>query len=121
MEFEKEQVWQRLASNGEYTTYYAQADESERESFRAWLKSLLRSQAVLIEFVKANGETRVMRCTLSEQLGVQYADNNIVEGQVVAKPVRKVNTDACAVWDLNQSAWRSFRCDRVKKIEFEIG
>jgi len=25
------------------------------------------------------------------------------------------------VWDLNREAWRSFRWDRMKRIQFDIG
>lgn len=120
MEFEKEQVWRRLVSNGEYENYYCQANDSEREYFKTWLKSLLRSQAVLVEFTKVNGETRVMECTLSENLGAKYAVHSVTES-TEAKTPKKANNDACAVWDLKQNAWRSFRWDRVKRIEFKIG
>lgn len=120
MEFEKEQVWRRIANSGEHENYYCQTTDAERESFRTWLKSLLRSQSVLVEFTKANGETRVMECTLSEQLGAKYAVHTVAEGAKPKAP-KKANTDACAVWDLKQGAWRSFRWDRVKRIDFKIG
>lgn len=122
MEFEKEQAWRRLMNTGEYDTYYCHANNEERELFRTWAKSLLRSQAVLIEFVKANGDIRVMECTLSETLGAKYPTQLPVEAEVSKqKPPKKVNEDVCAVWDLKQGAWRSFRWDRVKRIDFKIG
>lgn len=122
MEFEKEQVWRRLADTGEYETYYCQASDEERKSFRTWVKNLLWSQVILIEFTKANGETRVMECTLSGNLGAKYPTQLPVEAEVSKqKPPKKVNEDVCAVWDLKQSAWRSFRWDRVKRIDFKIG
>jgi hypothetical protein len=118
MNFDKEQVWRSLKD--QIGNYYSQQSEPEREEFRKWVKGLLQSQAVVIEFVKADGDTRVMTCTLSEQLGAHHVTRAIVENQDTPKPVKKINTDACAVWDLNQSAWRSFRWDRVKKIEFTV-
>jgi hypothetical protein len=71
MDFEQEQTWRRLSSDGNYDTYYCNATDEERESFRIWVKSLLRSQSLLVEFVKTNGEIRVMNCTLSETLGAK--------------------------------------------------
>jgi vacuolar-type H+-ATPase catalytic subunit A/Vma1 len=118
MNFNKEQVWRTLKD--QVGNYYSQQSEPEREEFRKWVKDLLRSQAVVVEFVKADGDTRVMTCTLSEQLGAHYVTREIVENQETTKPAKKINTDACAVWDLNQSAWRSFRWDRVKRIEFTL-
>jgi predicted DNA-binding transcriptional regulator YafY len=50
-------------------------------------------------------------------LGARHVVRTVVDSEDTAKPARKLNTDACAVWDLNQSAWRSFRWDRMKKIE----
>ena len=118
MNFDKEQVWRTLKD--QVGNYYSQQSEPEREEFRKWVKDLLRSQAVVVEFVKADGDTRVMTCTLSEQLGAHHVTQAIVENQDTTKPAKKINTDACAVWDLNQSAWRSFRWDRVKRIEFTL-
>jgi predicted DNA-binding transcriptional regulator YafY len=34
---------------------------------------------------------------------------------------KKSNPNVCVVWDVNQAAWRSFRWDRVKKVQFDIG
>jgi hypothetical protein len=121
MEFEKEQVWQRLANSGEYKTYYFEANDDERAEFRRWVKSLLQDGPVTVEFEKVNGETRVMTCTLSEQHGAKYANKTVSESVATAdaKP-RKKNDDACAVWDTTAEAWRSFRWDRVRKLDFKI-
>jgi hypothetical protein len=128
MNFEKEQVWRRLASTGEYETYYTQAGEEERETFRQWIKSLLWEQKILVEFVKSDGSVRVMECTLNDAYGAKHPERNLVEGITggadsagVEKTPRRQNNDVCVAWDVKQGAWRSFRWDRVKKIEFKIG
>lgn len=106
--------WQNLLENSE--TYYSQADETERRVFREWIGGLLRDGEVTVDFIKANGEFRSMKCTLSEAHGAKYVMN-----EDSTKPKKKPNLDVCAVWDINQNAWRSFRWDRVKRIQFTLG
>lgn len=133
MQFEKKQSWQRLNEPGEYNTYYCQASEAEQEKFQLWLKQLLWTGPVLIEFVKTDGKTRVMECTLSNLYGAKHTsqldnDQSTKSNQNTSQPAadqskstqRKINTDACAVWDIEQGAWRSFRWDRLKRIDFKI-
>jgi hypothetical protein len=55
-----------------------------------------------------------MKCTLREDLGAKYS---VTESKNSKKP----NSDVCVVWDTNQQAWRSFRWDRVKRIQFDLG
>jgi hypothetical protein len=128
MNFEKEQVWRRLVGTSEYETYYCQASEDERESFRQWVKSLLWEQLVLIEFVKADGSVRTMECTLNDVYGAKYPEQDTVKELLhesipegVKKTPRRQNNDVCVVWDVKQAAWRSFRWDRLKRIDFKIG
>lgn len=127
MQFEQEQAWRRLADSVsdtvEYHTYYCTASEYERESFRIWVQQLMWTGVVLVEFVKTSGETRVMECTLSDLYGAQHPDRSetIIAEHTQPAPERKKNIDVCAVWDVKQSAWRSFRWDRLKRIDFKIG
>jgi hypothetical protein len=114
MNFEKTAMWQRL-SNGD-ANYYTWAAEPERTAFRAWLKGFLQSGEVIVEFEKADGSTRAMVCTLSETKGAKYV---LKEDADASK--KKPNDDVCVVWDCTQKAWRSFRWDRLKRIEFSIG
>jgi hypothetical protein len=121
MNFEQQSMWNRLANvDG---NYYTQADDLEKEHMRSFVKGVLRDGPMLIEFVKADGTVRAMNCTLSEAHGAQHkivesvdAVNNTAE-----KPAKKVNDHVCSVWDIDQAAWRSFRWDRLKRIEFKIG
>ena len=64
-------------------------------------------------FTKSDGTEREMRCTLREDL-IQSTEKKTERS-------KKENTDVMSVWDLEKSAWRSFRLDSVKSIGFEIG
>jgi hypothetical protein len=103
-------TWSEIS--GEPATYYVHASEEEREEMRQWVKGLLRERQATIEFTKATGETRVMNCTLSE---------SVIPAQVNKSTERRPNPDICVVWDTGKGEWRSFRWDRMKRIEFTIG
>jgi hypothetical protein len=117
--FEQQQTWNRL--NGQPGNYYSQSAEAERDEFRRFMKGILQDGAVLVEFVKADGSTRVMNCTLNESHGAKYTvnENKAVPVEQAHKP-SKVNNDVCKIWDIDQAVWRSFRWDRLKRIEFKI-
>jgi len=112
MSFERDQMWRSIS--GDPGNYYCTASESEREILRDWVKGLLQEREVIVDFVKADGEFRSMKCTLREDLGAKYT---VKENTTPKKP----NPDVCVVWDVNQAAWRSFRWDRIKRIQFDLG
>jgi hypothetical protein len=105
--------WKSLLNEAD--SYYASVTEPERALMRDWVKGLLQEREVTVDFVKADGEFRSMKCTLSEDLGAKYTKKNATEN------TRKPNLDTCVVWDLNRQAWRSFRWDRMKRIQFDLG
>ena len=107
---EQGQVWRTLTSDP--GNYYCQASDLERDIFKKWLRDVLKTQSVTVGFIKADGEFRSMKCTLSEQHGAKYVVNENQD-----RPAKKPNPEVCVVWDVNQNAWRSFRWDRIKKIE----
>ena len=120
LSFEQQQVWNRL--DGKPGNYYSQSAEPEREEFRRFIKSILQGNAVLVEFIKADGTTRVMNCTLSEDHGAKYSVTERQEVPVERAHVQRKSTqEVCKIWDIEQGAWRSFRWDRLKRIEFKIG
>ena len=80
---------------------------------RDWLRGLLRSEIVTVIFVKKDGSERIMKCTLSES---QIPTENQPKGTN-----RAHSDESLAVFDLEKSAWRSFRFDSVKNIEFTLG
>jgi WYL_2, Sm-like SH3 beta-barrel fold len=79
---------------------------------RDWLKSHLRMGPVKVTFTKKDGTERVMNCSLQE--GV------VVPHEKTTDRVKEDNLETLAVWDLDKSAWRSFRLDSIKSVEFTI-
>lgn len=70
----------------------------------------LKSGITVVEFNKVNGEYRKMQCTLNEQhLPAQV---HVEEATHKKKP----NPNVLAVFDIEQSAWRSFRWDNLKTV-----
>ena len=102
------------AISGQPANYYVRASESERKIWREWIRGVLKEREITVDFEKANGEFRSMKCTLREDLGAKYAVNE-------NKAPKKPNPDVCVVWDTTQQAWRSFRWDRIKRIQFDLG
>lgn len=80
---------------------------------RDWLKDLLRSEVVSITFEKSDGTERKLKCTLMES---KIPTKNTPKG---TQKVQNPNTQP--VFDVENSGWRSFRWDSVKKIEFTLG
>lgn len=72
------------------------------------LVSLLEKQTVRVTFTKADGSDRVMNCTLNKDVVVPYIK--------ATDSSKIVNNNVVAVWDVDKSAWRSFRIDSVKEI-----
>jgi hypothetical protein len=112
MNFEQSQIRRELTDDP--GNYYCSATEPERAIMRDWVKDLLKEREVTVDFEKATGELRSMKCTLNQDLGAKYT---VKENTTPKKP----NLDVCVVWDINQSAWRSFRWDRIKRIQVELG
>ncbi len=71
---------------------------------------LLRNEVVDIEFVKKDGTTRVMTCTLKEDSLPKQVDLE----EVVQK--KTPNPDVVAVFDVINQGWRSFRWDSLKRV-----
>ena len=104
-------VWSTIADQP--ANYYVSASDAEREIMRDWVTGLLREREITVTFNRADGAERVMRCTLQASMVPQIVREN-------SEP-RKYNPDVCAVWDVKQGAWRSFRWDRITRIEFDLG
>jgi hypothetical protein len=117
MDFDQAAMWRRLSNDP--GNYYTQVAEPERYQFRQFVENLLHQGTVTVEFVKSDGSTRAMICTLSENFGAKYNRNHEVTENVV-KPRRRPTQEVRTVWDCGAGAWRSFRWDRLKKVEFTI-
>ena len=73
MSNDQARMWQDL--QGQPGNYYLTASDSEKELFRDWVRNLLtEDREVTVDFTKANGDFRSMKCTLNESLGAKYAN-----------------------------------------------
>jgi len=77
------------------------------------LMETLRKEVVEVTFLKLNGDERKMPCTLiTSFLPLAKKDDAITQ-----KKVREVSDKVCAVWAVEAKGFRSFRYDRVTKVE----
>ena len=90
--------------------------EKDFKLFKKWLKGHLAFGPVKVTFTKKDGTERVMECTTALSLVPQEP---VVEG-MTPKREKKVNEEVQSVYDLENSAWKSFRWDSVKQITLEI-
>ena len=80
------------------------------------LKDLF-SEVLEVTFTKVNGETRVMRCTLRQDLLPQNTDIKHLDEE----HKKEQNLAVIAAWDLQANGWRSFRVDSVQYVQSMIG
>lgn len=88
---------------------------------REELRRDLACKTLSVTFIKKDGSERVMKCTLSpsllpEIIRVEKTDES---GAVIVK-TRKINEDIQNVYDLENSAWKSFRFDSITNVETVI-
>jgi hypothetical protein len=101
-------------------TQYQESDETNQAIIRDWVRRLLQTTEVEVEFVKSDGTLRVMRCTLNpEQFPV--VPTNVTTGPVDGivterKPRKQPDVHSIRVFDLEQQEWRSFRFDRLRRV-----
>ena len=77
------------------------------------LMEMLRKEVVEVTFLKLNGDERKMPCTLIKSfLPPAKKDDPLTQ-----KKVREVSDKVCAVWAVEAKGFRSFRYDRVTKVE----
>jgi hypothetical protein len=130
--WEKQEVF-RLLKN-QPGTMYQEADEESRAQLRSWVKQLLGNSIVTVQFVKADGTVRDMRCTLSgahippapprpvptEIEGSSTVNIDGLDTLTETKSRKEPDPVTQRVYDLDAGAWRSFRYDRLQKITAEI-
>lgn len=79
---------------------------------RAELSELLQATVASVKFTKTNGEERIMKCTLQEDV-IPSASK---EDPLSQKKIRNINEEVLPVWDIEKSGWRSFRVDSVIEV-----
>jgi len=77
------------------------------------LEKLLEQNVLVVDFLKLNGDKRVMTCTLREDIKPSATKKDPMS----QKAVRKVSDAVVSVWDVNAKGWRSFRYDRVNAVD----
>lgn len=81
---------------------------------RETLVEMLAANVYSVTFDKINGDERTMMCTLSPQhLPAATRDEPLSQTKI-----RNLEDRTVVVWDINAQGWRSFRYDRVKRVEF---
>lgn len=120
MTWEQQEVF-RILKNKPGTSYQ-EADDTNKMIIRDWVKSLLHVTEVTIEFLKADGTLREMRCTLDgDRIPAPPVKSQPVDGIVKESKQRKQPDEhSLRVWDLDKGEWRSFRFDRLQKVGAEI-
>lgn len=82
---------------------------------REELLELLSKEVCNVTFDKLSGDERVMKCTMiPSMLPAAQRDDKLSQTKI-----RNLEDKVFVVWaiDIEPSAWRSFRYDRVKKVE----
>ena len=84
---------------------------------REELVEMLGKEIVDVTFEKLSGDERKMKCTLiPSMLPPAQRDDKLSQTKI-----RNLEEKTLVVWaiDIEPSAWRSFRYDRVKKVEID--
>ena len=72
------------------------------------LINILKTGVLIVTFNKLDGDERVMTCT---------KNNEHIPEESRPKTDKIVKEGTITVWDLNAKGWRSFKYDRVTKVE----
>ena len=121
MTWEQQEVFRILKNKP--GTQYQEADDANRAIIRDWVRSLAQITEITVEFLKADGTVREMRCTLDYDRipAERHPGQTSVDGIVRESRQRKQpDPHTLKVFDLEKGEWRSFRMDRVQKIGAEI-
>lgn len=87
--------------------------QKEKTELRNWLIGVLKTTSpVTIVFEKKDGTERTLLCTLKEEIVIPY------EAKTDTK--KEKSEETLGVWDIEKSAWRSFRLDSIKQINFGL-
>ena len=77
------------------------------------LLKALKNHVCTVTFTKVNGDTRIMPCTLKEDVVPKPPAE--VASKSVAK--RHENQNVISVWCTDKREWRSFRVDNVVDLQ----
>ena len=77
------------------------------------LLEALKNHECTVTFTKVNGETRVMPCTLKENV-IPTPPAEVASKSTIK---RYENQNVVSVWCLDKKEWRSFRVDNVVDLQ----
>ena len=103
----KEQMMQNTVTDGT-ESLATRIAEMKGIPTEAELVEMLRSKTLTVTFLKLDGEQRVMTCTKSF---------DVIPESSRPKTEKESKPGTVNVWDTNAGAWRSFRYDRVQRVE----
>lgn len=87
--------------------------DKDWDKFKVWLKDLLITTSVTVNFTKKDGSERIMKCSLEES---KIPKTTLVEGKLQ----RKIPNDLIVVYDLDIKEWRSFNIRQINKVEVTL-
>jgi len=83
------------------------------DNFKNLLRAKLQENEVSVTFTKRDGTERAMLCTLSTS---RIPGEHIPQGTGDTSSAETGSKEALRVFDLEKTAWRSFRWDSIKKV-----
>jgi hypothetical protein len=75
----------------------------------------LKQSVAEVTFTKVNGERRIMRCTLDPRYMPSLTTEQVKH--LDQQHIKPENKEVVAVWDVQNSGWRSFRVESVDYIQ----
>ena len=85
------------------------------DNFKNLLRAKLQENEVSVTFTKRDGTERAMLCTLSTS---RIPGEHVPQGAGDTSSTETVSKEALRVFDLEKTAWRSFRFDSIKSVKF---
>jgi hypothetical protein len=107
-------------------TQYQESSDANQHVMRDWVRRLLQQGPVEVQFVKSDGDLRVMKCTLSHTLIPESPAKPVPAGPVDGivlesrKPRKEPDVHTIRVYDLDIGEWRSFRFDRLRSVTVSL-
>jgi len=113
VEEEKVQTMQNTQKGGTESSVSETVASLKGIPTRMDLQNILIQNVLVVDFTKLNGDSRVMTCTLREDMKPPATKNDTMS----KKKVRELNDEVVSVWHVNAKGWRSFRYARINSVE----
>jgi hypothetical protein len=127
MTMTKSTIWEQTETvrllTGTPGTQYQESDETNQTIMRDWIRRLLQTNQVQVQFVKSDGTLREMNCTLRLDLIPPPSEKAVPVDGIVnesKKPRKEPDVHSIRVYDLDLGEWRSFRFDRLQSVTVSL-